>query len=98
MKSTTFLSVALMTQYISKIMDMMDQLLAIRINYQNKKRTFVLVTVQKDFFSQDIKILFQFPLQSRKIKFVSDQRNFNEPNFNSVHQRNNLKSERCNKC
>ena len=98
MKSTTFLSVALMTQYISKTMDMMDQLLAIRINYQNKKRTFVLVTVQKDFFSQDIKILFQFPLQSRKIKFASDQRNFNEPNFNSVYQRNNLKSKRCNKC
>ena len=55
MKSTRFLCLALMIQYTSKTMDVMDYFLVIRIYH---KKTVIVITIQKSFFVKQIVLIF----------------------------------------
>ena len=55
MKSTRFLYLALMIKHTSKTMDVLDQLLVIRVNY---KKTVILITIRKSFFVKHIVLIF----------------------------------------
>ena len=48
-----------MTKYIFKTMDMTDKLLDIRVNYKQKtkKKTVILITIQKSFFVKHIVLI-----------------------------------------
>ena len=54
MKSTKFHCFVMMTKYIFKTMDMMDQLLDIRVNY---KKNYV-NSIQKSFFFKHVVLIF----------------------------------------